>query len=348
MEKTISAYQMIFNCLNTSYSTVLRLALTYTLILVSIPEAKAQIGMNLDSLSRISQVDSLLIDRNLNNWSVRLFGIAKAQNLRLENDDIDLKYNPNNIFGIGIGMATRKLILDIAINIKDSDTENTNRFDFQGGFVEKKNIFDFYIQVYEGFNINNSINDSSVFRDDIHSVAVGVDYLHLLKRPEMDQRRLLSGLRSQKNNFFTFGYGGFLVYNKMSADSSIVPPEFVDNFNQQAQLTRFTDIGGGIMGGFLGAFRLSPNWYTIATAKAGAGLMIKRAVTEDQTYTPGDPTIYKFNGSVIFGYTKNRFYTYLNIGAGLYLTDLDFGNNAEFNLLNGKMVFGYRFFKKEK
>ena len=348
MEKTISAYQIIFNCLNTSYSAILRLALTYMFILVSFPEAEAQPKINRDSIIRISQVDSLLIDRNLDNWSVRLFGIAKAQNLRLENDDIDLKYNPNNIFGIGIGMATRKLILDIAINIKDSDTENTNRFDFQGGFVEKKNIFDFYIQVYEGFNINNSINDSSVFRDDIHSVAVGVDYLHLLKAPELDQMRLLSGLRNQKNNFFTFGFGGFLLYNKLSADSSIVPPEFIDNFNQQAQLTRFTDIGGGIMGGFLGAFRLSPNWYSILTGKVGAGLMIKRAVTEEQTYTPGDPTIYKFNGSIIFGYTKKRFYTYLNFGMGLYITDLDFGNEAEFNLLKGKWVFGYRFFKKKK
>lgn len=339
---------MFFICSDTGWVDKIKLYLFVLSMLISSTEIYSQIEMNRDSIRGLDKVDSLFIDRNMDNWSVRLFGISKAQNLKLENDNVDLKYTPNNLFGIGIGVASRKLILDLAINIKDSDTENTNRFDIQGGFLEKKNVFDFYIQIYEGFNVDNSINDNSIFRDDIHSVAIGVDYLHLTRAPELDQMRLLSGLKNQKNNFITFGYGGFLVYNKLSADSSIVPDEFIDDFNQQALLTRFTDIGGGIMGGFLGAFRFSPNWYTVVTGKAGIGLMIKRAVTADLTYTPGDPSIYKFNGSVIFGYTKNRFYTYFNLGVGLYLTDLDFGNEAEFSLLKGKWVFGYRFFRKKK
>lgn len=318
------------------------------LILVLSTTTQAQKKKAKKSERHTSKVDSLLVDRNMDNWSVRLFGISKAQNLKLENDNIDLKYTPNNLFGIGIGVASRKLILDIAINLKDSSTENTNRFDIQFGYLEKRHVFDFYLQIYEGFNIENSMNENSIFRDDIHSVAIGLDYLYLSKAPELDQMRLLSGLKNQKRNFFTFGYGGFLLYNKVSADNSIVPDEFIDDFNQQAQLTRFTDFGVGIMGGFLGGFRLSPNWYSVVTGKAGAGLMIKRAVTEDLTYTPGDPSVYKFNASVIFGYTKNRFYTYFNLGAGVYLTDLDFGNESEFSLLKAKWVFGYRFFKKKK
>ncbi|NNL01761.1 MAG: hypothetical protein HKP39_05755, partial [Eudoraea sp.] len=76
-----------------------------------------------DSTKTTNPIESLLIDRDLRNWSVRFFGNVKGQWFKLSNDNASLSYIPNNLFGIGVGVATRKLILDIAFNLKDKSTE---------------------------------------------------------------------------------------------------------------------------------------------------------------------------------------------------------------------------------
>ena len=293
-------------------------------------------------------IDTLLIDRDLSNWSIRVLGNSKAQIFQLSDENTKLTYIPNNNFGAGLGIATRKLILDIAINIKDPSTDNTKRFDVQGGLVLKNGVFDFHLQVYDGFNIENSINNNSEFRDDISSAAIGLDYLYLLNKGEFGQGALRSGLTQRTGNLTSLGVGAFLEYNLMSADRSIIPDELSDNFNEQAQLTRFTDLGGGIMLGFLGIFELPSNFFAAVGAKAGAGLMFKNAETEDFSYKPNDPLVFKFNASVLLGYSWPRFYSNLSFGGGIYLTQLDFDNEAFLTHLHAKLVFGYRLFTNRK
>lgn len=295
-----------------------------------------------DSVRTTNLIDSLLIDHDLRNWSVRLFGNIKAQGFRLSNDEVTLTYIPNNLFGVGIGVATRKLILDITFNLKDENTENTDRFDFSGGFIFDKNVIDFYIQVYDGFNVENSINSTTVFREDIKSIAGGIDYLYLFNAGEYSQTSLRSGLKSQKQNIFSFGIGGFLVYNQISADTSIVPQEFVPDFNEQAGITNFTNYGIGAMGGLVSLFKLPSNFYIGIGAKAGIALTIKNVETETVSYNPKNPVLYKLNGSVLFGYRWNRFYTNISFRASMHTSNLGFENNGAFTLLNGKLVLGYR------
>lgn len=295
-----------------------------------------------DSVRTANLIDSLLIDRDLRNWSVRLFANSKGQSFKLSNDDTSLKYIPNNLFGIGIGIATRKLILDIAFNLKDKSTANTSRFDMQAGFIFDKNVIDFYFQVYDGFNVENSLNSSSVFRDDIQSIAGGVDYLYLFNAGEYSQNLLRSGLKSQKQNIFSFGVGGFLIYNQISADNSIVPLEFLPNFNEQARITKITSYGIGAMGGLVSLLRLPSNFYMGVSIKAGIGLTIKNAETETVSYNSDNPMLYKLKGSLLFGYRWQRFYANLSFRAATNRSNLDFGNNGAFTLFSGKLALGYR------
>ncbi len=301
-----------------------------------------------DSTKTKSLIDSLLIDKDLRNWSVRLFGDIKAHGFKLSNNEAALRYIPNNLFGVGVGLATRKLILDLTFNIKDKNTENTNRFDFRGGFIFNKSIFDFYFQIYDGFNVENSINNTTVFREDIKSIAGGIDYLYLFNAGEYNQTLLRSGLKDQKQNIFSFGIGGFLVYNQISADNTIVPQEFFPYFNEQARLTNLTNYGIGVLGGLVSLFKLPSNFYIGISAKAGIGLTIKNAETETLSYNPSNPMLYKLNGSVLFGYNWNRFYSNISLGAATNLSNIDFGNNAAFTLLSGKLALGYRIKSNKK
>ena len=295
-----------------------------------------------DSLKTISRLDSLLIDRDLNNWSVRLFGNIKAQGFRLSNDNVRLSYIPNDLYGIGVGVATSKLILDFTYNLRNKETENTDRFDLRGGLILEHNLIDFYFQVYRGFNIKNSINSTSIFRDDIKSIAGGVDYLYLFNAGEYSQTSLNAGITKQKRNIFSFGLGGFILYNQISADQSIVPPEFFPDFNQQARITSFTNYGIGIMGGLVSLVRLPANFYVALGAKAGLGVTIKNVEAEAVSYNPKNPLVYKLNGSALFGYRWKRFYTSISLITSTNMSYIGYGNNGAFTLLSGKLALGYR------
>lgn len=295
-----------------------------------------------DSTKTTNTIESLLIDRDLRNWSVRLFGNVKGQWLRLSNDNARLSYIPNNLFGIGVGVATRKLILDMAFNLKDKSTERTDRFDLRGGFIAKNNIIDFYIQRYKGFNIENSINTTSIFRDDIKSIALGIDYLYLFKSDEYSINLLRAGLSDQKQSTFSFGVGGFMVYNQINADNSIVPQELYPIFNEQARIIDFTNYGLGVMGGLVSLIKLPSNFYFGLSARAGIGLTIKNAEAETVSYNPKNPMIYKIKAFALFGYKWERFYTNITFGASTNRSSLGHGNNGAFNLLDGKLVVGYR------
>jgi len=295
-----------------------------------------------DSVQTTNLIDSLLIDHDLRNWSVRLLGNVKGQGFKLSNDDASLTYIPNNLFGIGIGVATRKLILDLAFNIKDKSTENTDRFDLQGGYIFDKNVIDFYFQIYDGFNIENSINSNSIFREDIKSIAGGIDYLYLFKAGKYSQSLLRSGLKGQKQSIFSFGIGGFLLYNQISADDSIVPLEFISDFNEQARITNMTSYGIGAMGGLVSLLKLPSNFYIGISAKAGIGLTIKNTDTETESYNSDNPMLYKIKGAILFGYRWKRFYANINFRGNFNTSNLGFGNDGAFSILSGKLALGYR------
>lgn len=295
-----------------------------------------------DSLKTINRLDSLFIDRDLNNWSIRLFGNIKAQGFRLSNDNLRLSYIPNDLYGIGVGVATSKLILDFTYNLKNRDPERTDRFDLRGGLILEQNLIDFYFQVYRGFNIENSINNTSIFRDDIKSIAGGIDYLYLFNADGYSQTSLNAGLSAKKSKIFSFGLGGFILYNQISADQSIVPEEFIPNFNEQARITHLTNYGIGIMGGVVSIFKLPGNFYIALGAKAGLGLTIKNLEAETVSYTPKNPMVYKLNGSALFGYKWNRFYTTISLITSTDMSYIGYGNKGAFTLLSGKLALGYR------
>lgn len=301
-----------------------------------------------DSTNTKELIDSLLIDRDFKNWSVRLFGNVKAQGFDLANDDVKLSYIPNNLYGVGIGVATRKLILDIAFNIKDKNTENTDRFDLQAVFFLKNNSFNVFFQLYDGFNVENSINGNSVFRGDIRSFATGIDHLYLFKNAEYQIRLLMSGLEGEREDLFSFGLGGFFIYNQISADESIVPSEFAPVFNEQGRITEVSSFGLGVKGGLVGLYNLPSNFFIGLRGEAGIGLTLKNVDTESISYNSKSPVLYKLKGAVMFGYQLNRFYTNILFRAGYNSSSLGYGNNSAFTLLSGKLALGYRIIGNKK
>lgn len=312
---------------------------------------QSQILKELDTLNLAEEVEKHFIDRNIDNYSVRLFSNYKFKQFRIRNDDdFKSRYVPNNKFGIGFGFASSKLLIDIGFNLKTNKEDVTKRIDIQGTTIlAKKNYVNFYIQSYKGFNVKNNFDEPSVFRDDIKSVTVGFNVLHTVPDIEFSYSMLKTGLdKLDRKVYITGGLGAFAFYDYFSAEGSILEESYDDRYNDKAHIKRYNSAAIGVLGGLMSVFKLPNNFMASCNLMPGIGLMYKHVTLQDDTYQPSNPMIYKVDYTFALGYNVKQYYVSLIYGGGVYSTDLGFGNNYRFNLTKAKLAIGYKIGSRRK
>lgn len=296
----------------------------------------------LDSIPTPKFIDTLFIDRDINNYSVRVFTNYKARRFRLSNDDNHLYYVPNNPAGVGFGLATKKVILDLAFNIKTNKEEPTERFDMQGSLTLRNHNIDFGFQRYTGYNVENDQGVEEIFRDDLRSGSIGIAYMYLFNSSQYSVTALRSGLSRQKRAALSFGLGGVFFLNNKTADSTIIPQEVQAEFNEAAQIVNMDGIGLGIVGGVSTIIPLPYDFFLAFSLAPGIGVMYKNIETEDTRYTPPNPMIYSLDLSGAFGYNGNRIYVNITTKLGVLSSDLGYDNKSLNSGLNAKLAVGYK------
>ncbi|MDO6760396.1 DUF4421 family protein [Tamlana sp. 2_MG-2023] len=310
--------------------------------------AYAQKTRRLDSLNATQVIDTLLIDRDINNWSIRLFTNYKGQSFNLVDSDDKLSFKPNSSPGIGVGLGTSKAIIDIAINLSGERENPTKRFDMQGAvIVGDHNLVGLYVQHYSGFNVENNFGKPEFFRDDIESFSMGLNYLYTFEKLSFSRATLRAGLiKEEKKHFITFGVGGFMVYDKFSGDDTVVPIE--SDFDENKQLNKFKGLGLGVSAGVISVFVLPANFFINLDITPGIGLMSKSAYNDSGKQKVDNPLLYKLDYNAGVGYAYKRFYVTLTYGNGLYTTRLNDGLNYLFGNTKAKISFGYRINSNKK
>lgn len=306
--------------------------------------SQSQIEKKSDSLSFFQTIDSLFIDHDLSNYSVRLFTNYKVKQFRILNNDFKSRYIPKNRYGVGFGVANSKLLIDLGFNIKSGSNDVTKRFDGQGSLIlGKHNFVNFYMQTYKGFNVKNNYNEPTIFRNDIKSWTIGINYLYTFSDIEFSYALLKAGLaKRQRNVQITGGVGTFAVFDFFSADGDILTANDALYFNNEAEIERYSSRAVGILGGFLAQFVLPNNFIATCNVLPGVALMNKKVTLKDGSYRPSNPMLYKLDFSVALGYNVQRYYINLIYGTGIYTTNLDFDNKYLFNLSNAKLAIGYK------
>ncbi|HLV39336.1 DUF4421 family protein, partial [Xanthomarina sp.] len=295
-----------------------------------------------DSLSTRQAIDTLLIDRDMNNWSIRVFTNYKGQSFSLRKDSDKVSFTPNNRAGVGIGLGTSKLIIDIAFNLKGHEENPTKRFDLQGSLiVGEHNLVNLYVQRYKGFNVKNNFNEPEFFRDDVTSLSIGFNYLYTFKTISFSSSILKAGLSEEKKkHFISAGVGGFMVYNNISGDSPLIPDNGI--YNQDAYLDGLKGAGAGISAGVLSVFVLPANFFATLNVIPGIGLMYKKGYVETGDYKVSNPLLYKLDFEAGLGYSFKNFYTTIAYGSGIYTTNLDYGLNYLYSNTKAKLAVGYK------
>ncbi|WP_225034721.1 DUF4421 family protein [Winogradskyella sp. SM1960] len=297
----------------------------------------------------LEDLDSLLVDRDIENYSLRIFSNFKVNKFSVSDGDSKAKFVPNNRYGLGLGFANKKIILDIAVNIKNPNKEKTSRFDLQGSTVLKdKNFVKIYTQVYRGFNAKNDFDEPTVFRNDIRSVSVGINYLYTLDDIEFSYSLLKAGLpnKNYENIFITGGAGVFGSFDYFSGKPSILSETTRPFFNEQGDVRRYKGLSFGVLAGIISYFKLPENITATVNVMPGIGLIDKKITLQDGSFEPANPMLYKLDFLIGLSYNLNPFYVSFTYSNGLNSTDIDFGNNYLLNLTKAKLAIGYKFNKK--
>ena len=303
------------------------------------------------SAQDLDDLDSLLVDRDIENYSLRIFSNFKVNKFNISDSDSKAKFVPNNRYGLGLGFATKKIILDIAVNIKNPNKEKTSRFDLQATTILKdKNYVKIFTQVYRGFNAKNNFDEPTVFRDDIRSVSVGLNYMYTLDNIEFSYSQLKAGLsnKNSDNIFITGGVGVFGSFDYFSAKPSILSETTSPYFNEEGDIKRYQGLSFGVLAGVISYFQLPENITATVNVMPGIGLVNKKVTLQDGGYKPGNPMLYKLDFLIGLNYNLKQFYVSLSYNNSLYSTDLDYGNNYLLNLTKAKLAIGYKFNKKGK
>ncbi|GGG59746.1 DUF4421 family protein [Bizionia arctica] len=295
-----------------------------------------------DSLNVKETIDTLLIDRDMNNWSIRVFANYKGQKFTLKDGSDKLSFVPNNKFGVGVGLGTSKLIVDIAVNLKGSKEDQTKRFDMQGSLIlGDNNLIGILVQRYKGFNVYNNFNEPEAFRDDILSVSVGLSYLYTLNDISFSANVVETRLEKlNKKHFMTVGFGGFLIYDDFSANSSVIPED--STFNNGQPIDEFRGYGLGVSCGFMSLFILPKNFFASLNAIPGIGVMSKSVSSSLTDNKVSNPMLYRLDFDAGIGYNWDRFYSTLSYGSGIYTTNLNNGMNYLFSNTKAKLAIGYK------
>lgn len=299
----------------------------------------------LDSLNTPVLIDSLLIDRNPNNYSVRAFVNFKSQRFRFADNSHIYDFSPNNPAGLGFGFASNKVLVDIAFNIKSNQEQPTSRFDTKVNFKQKAHYFDYFIQRYKGFNVENKNSNKALFRSDISSFTTGLNYLYMFNHKNYPKGAFRSVVSNEYKSAYNLGVGGFGLILKQNADSSMVS----NSRNSQSEISgldNFSGIGFGAFVGAQGFYSLNRNFYTLINLGFGAGLMFKEISINNSKYIPNEILLLQFDAAVIVGYVREKYYLTLNVGMGYYGTAIHVNSREIINLSNAKLAFGYKLFKK--
>lgn len=297
----------------------------------------------------VNLIDTLLIDKDLSNWSVRAVTSYKDNRFDLSNSNNTLQYTPNNRTGVGIGIATSKVIADIVLNIKSNQEEQTDRFDLQGNVQIKQNMLSLQVQDYQGYNVRNTTTDEpEMFRKDIKTFTTALSFMHMFNSNSKTLSSIYSGLNMDNKSSGTFLAGIYVGYFLIQADSSIVPESSKDLFNQEAYIEQLNQFSFGAMGGYSYYLALPKNLFILVALTPGFGMSFQNIKTESLDYSPQELWEIYLYINLSMGYNGSRFYVELSDKNKWNYVPLGNGNNGLMNATNLKLAFGWKIKGKKK
>jgi hypothetical protein len=154
-------------------------------------------------------------------------------------------------------------------------------------------------------------------------------------------KSLTSGLNEHRESVGTFAYGAYWYWDQVKGDSTIVPFELTEFYNERGLVNSARQISLGVMFGYAHAFVLPKDLFIFVSAFPGAGLNLGRIQSDKRYVTPPFPA-FRISGNLALGYSGPRIYV---VGsANSNWNGVSWGDGARYSYTDTrfKISIGYR------
>ena len=292
--------------------------------------------------------DSAYVTVLPNLWSIRILALAKNQGNSIRNSQSGetVKYRPTNRLSLGLGFTYKFLLVDLGINLKLDKQNATERFDFHGLIITRKYLIDLFLQVYQGYELAKAQGFENPFRDDLAISNLGVNFMRTFGGARLSIKSAFIGSEIQKKAIGAFIAGGFFSNFHLRADSSIIPPARVSDFNDYANLDQIDILNFGVSGGYAYSLVFPKNWFFFLAALPGIGLNFGDLHAEKWYKPPVGPFI-KIHARAALGRSSIKNYQIVSFSSDYFFIDFGHGNFYLYNFGKLKFVYGFRLENKK-
>ncbi len=297
--------------------------------------------------------DTTYIANYSEDFTVKLIAVNKFNFFRIIDRDKNssIRYRPDRQLNIGLGLAYKWFAFDLALNvgIKEVSNFNNSKFlDFRANVFSSKHIITATLKYYYGYQLKNfsgvALPELPVTstREDIRTVYLGFQYLFAFNYDNFSLKApfILNELQRKSAGSFVIG-GGFNLF-VMGADSTVVPVEVQDSFNEMLHLQDLNSISLSANFGYIYTFVLKQHFFLTISLFPGIGINMGdyQTVFRERFMTHMFLGLRSMNS---IGYNARRFFGGVQLVGDAYNIRIDKKLATQVGHGNFKFFVGYRF-----
>ena len=246
--------------------------------------------------SRALDIDTLYVKDYSHLLTMRVYNSTKFNTFTIGSNGgtRDLVFKPNNKINMGVGASYRRLTLNLGfgipfINNDDARYGRTRYLDAQANILSPERATNLFLQVFKGYYISSHERgelgwaDQGVerpYRGDLKEFNFGASSLHVYNSRRFSYRAAFNQDAWQRRSQGSWLLGGYLIYYRVRADSSLVPARLAPRFDADVTMVKGDFGDGGVMGGYAYTFVHKQHWFATGSLALGAGLSVQRVVSE--------------------------------------------------------------------
>lgn len=324
--------------------------------------AKAQ-SLHPDSLMiKVEQLGNFLLYRNhdtsyianySSNFTLKLIGVNKYNFFKVKDNEANssARYRPDRRVNLGIGLAYKWFAVDLAFNFgigEDSNFKNSKYLDLSGTIFSSKQFINATYQYYYGYQMSKFTGitseeiPGSAIRDDIRTTYFGLQYFFAFNYDKFSLKAPFIHNERQKKSAGSFLLGAEFGIYALDADSTIIPPEFHEDFNEKLHLVDLNTSNLGLGFGYIYTLIIKDHFYATASFIPNFGINMGDSKTSFRE--PFKTHLYLgFKSLNSIGYNTSRFFGGIQFSVDFFNTRIDKKLNVQTGHGKAKLFLGYRF-----
>lgn len=302
--------------------------------------------------------DTSYIENFSDQFTFKLIGVSKFNNFKIKDNDLNTsaKYRPDRRLNLGFGLSYKWFAFDLAFNVgigEDSDFQNNRSMDLSATIFSSKQFISATYQYYYGYQMDKfsgftpSEVPASNIRNDIRTKYFGLGYMFMFNYDKFSMKSSFIHNERQKKSAGSFCLGVNFGMLTIDADSSMIPTEFYNNFNDNLHLidlnATFASIGFGYM------YTLVLSKYFYATLSFIPGIGINYGDYKTDYRSPYQTHLYLgFKTMNSIGYNGENIFCGFQYTSDSFRTRIAKQQNVNSGHAKIKLFVGYRFHREKE